>query len=61
MNPVRPGWFYTYVLHCEKTNTFYTGTTSDLERRLDQHNKGQVYYTNRNKRYPNGISRGLTG
>ena len=44
MNPVRP-WFYTYVLKCEKTGTFYTGTTDNLERRLEQHNNCQVYYT----------------
>lgn len=45
MNPVRPHWFYNYVLKCEKTGTFYTGTTNDLKRRLEQHRKGQVYYT----------------
>jgi len=45
MNPVRPNWYYTYVLKCEKTETFYTGTTNNLERRIEQHNKGQVYYT----------------
>ena len=48
MNPVRPVWFYTYVLKCQKTETFYTGTTNDLKQRLEQHKKGQVYYT-RNK------------
>lgn len=45
MNPVRPLWFYTYVLKCERTKTFYTGTTSNLEKRLEQHNAGHVYYT----------------
>ena len=45
MNPVRPIWFYTYVLKCEKTETFYTGTTDNLEKRLEQHNKGKVFYT----------------
>lgn len=48
MNPVRPLWFYTYVLRCEKTKTFYTGTTNNLTKRLDQHNRGEVYST-RNK------------
>ena len=47
MNPVRP-WFYTYVLKCEKTGTFYTGTTDNLERRLKEHKKGGdfrlIYY-----------------
>jgi len=45
MNPVKPLWFYTYVLKCERTGTFYTGATSDLDKRLEQHMKGQVYYT----------------
>jgi len=45
MNPVRPFWIYTYVLKSEKVGTFYTGTTNNLERRLEQHNKGQVYHT----------------
>jgi putative endonuclease len=45
MNPVRPCWFYTYVLKCEKTGTFYTGTTNNLRGRIEQHNKRQVYYT----------------
>ncbi len=44
MIPVRP-WFYTYVLKCGKTNTFYTGTTNNLKRRFEEHAKGQVYYT----------------
>lgn len=45
MNPVRPLWYYTYVLRCEKTKTFYTGATNNLEKRIEQHNKGQVCYT----------------
>ena len=45
MNPVRPLWFYTYVLKSEKTETFYTGTTNNLTKRLDQHNSGEVYST----------------
>ncbi len=31
-------WFL-YILRC-RDNTFYTGITTDLERRLDQHNNG---------------------
>jgi len=45
MNPVRPSYFYTYVLKCEEAGTFYTGTTNNLEQRLERHNKGLVYYT----------------
>ncbi|OGX07923.1 MAG: excinuclease ABC subunit C [Omnitrophica WOR_2 bacterium GWA2_47_8] len=48
MNPVRPLWFYIYVFKSEKTGIFYTGATGNLEERLEQHNKGQVFYT-RNK------------
>ena len=57
MNPVRPfhvkkpstsngaQWFYTYVLVCEKTGTFYTGATGDLRKRLEQHRNGEVFFT----------------
>mgnify|MGYP001611347262 CR=1 FL=1 len=38
-------WFYTYVLMCEKTKTWYTGTTNNLKGRLEQHQNGKVYYT----------------
>ncbi|MBI5145456.1 MAG: GIY-YIG nuclease family protein [Candidatus Omnitrophica bacterium] len=44
MNPVRP-FYYTYILRCEKTDRWYTGTTNNLEKRLEQHNKGEVFYT----------------
>ncbi len=45
MNPVRPTWFYIYYLRCIKTGTCYTGCTSNLKKRLEEHNKGKVYYT----------------
>jgi len=32
MNPVRPDWFYTYVLKSEKDVNPYTGTTSNLKK-----------------------------
>lgn len=44
-SPVRPLWFYTYVLICEKTGTLYTGCTKNLRQRMEQHTKGSVYYT----------------
>ncbi len=44
MNPVRP-FYYTYVLRCEKTGTWYTGTTHNLQRRFEEHNNGKVYST----------------
>ena len=45
MNPVRPLWFYVYVLKVEKAGSLYTGATCNLEKRLEQHNKGLVFYT----------------
>ena len=32
---------FLYILRCE-TNTFYTGVTKDLERRLKMHNAGKA-------------------
>ena len=32
--------YYVYILKCSD-DTLYTGTTSDLKRRIDQHNKGK--------------------
>lgn len=31
--------YYVYILKCSD-DTLYTGITSDLKRRIDQHNKG---------------------
>jgi putative endonuclease len=45
MSPVRPKWFYTYVLKSEKRGNFYTGVTNNLEQRLKQHNSGLVFST----------------
>jgi putative endonuclease len=45
MNPVRPYWFYTYVLKSHKDGEFYTGTTSNLKKRLKEHNSGLVSST----------------
>lgn len=42
MNPVRPYWYYVYVLKSQKYNRLYTG---DLKQRLEQHNKGLVRST----------------
>lgn len=37
--------FYTYVLHSEKDGNLYTGYTSDLNLRFEQHQKGYVEST----------------
>lgn len=38
-------YFYVYVLLSEKDNQFYTGYTSDLKRRLVDHQSGTVNST----------------
>lgn len=37
--------YYTYVLLSKKDGKFYTGYTSNLQARLDSHNKGLVEST----------------
>jgi len=36
---------YVYVLLSQKDSRFYTGSTSDLRRRIQQHNSGNVEST----------------
>ncbi len=36
---------YTYVLQSGKDGKWYTGSTNDLERRLHEHNHGEVEAT----------------
>ena len=38
-------FFYIYILQSEVDHKFYTGYTSNLKLRLEQHNKGQVLST----------------
>jgi len=37
---IRSGKFYVYIIRCVD-NTYYTGQTNDLERRLKQHSEGK--------------------
>ena len=37
--------YYVYVLRSKLDNKFYTGFTSDLEKRFEEHNTGKVYST----------------
>jgi len=37
--------FYTYVLQSQKDGKWYTGSTNDLRKRFNQHNKGKVSST----------------
>lgn len=42
--------FYTYILKNEENNNFYTGYTSDLKRRFEEHCEGKTKSTkNRGK------------
>ena len=36
--------YYVYVIYSEKLNRFYTGTTDDLDKRIEQHNS--AFYPN---------------
>jgi putative endonuclease len=36
--------FVTYILFSAKINKFYTGQTSDLIRRLEEHNRGKTAF-----------------
>lgn len=37
--------YYTYVLRCNKDNSYYVGSTRVIENRLKVHLKGYVRYT----------------
>jgi len=39
--------YYTYILQSEKDDSFYIGTTSDVDRRLIEHNNGFSPYTSK--------------
>jgi putative endonuclease len=41
--------FFVYVLESEVDNSWYIGFTSDLSKRLVEHNNGESYYTKRKK------------
>ncbi len=36
---------YVYIFQCNN-NTYYTGCIGNLKKRIEQHSKGQVHYTN---------------
>jgi len=40
---------YVYILKSLKNATFYIGSTNNLERRLDEHNRGLSKYTSLNR------------
>lgn len=36
---------YVYILQSKKDGSFYKGSTTDLEARINEHNSGNVKYT----------------
>ena len=36
---------YVYLLQSEKDSSYYVGSTSDLKKRLQEHNRGDMKYT----------------
>ena len=43
--------FYTYVLQSRKNGRWYTGFTSDLRKRFNEHNQNLVFSTKRRGPY----------
>ncbi len=41
--------YYVYVLHSQSDHQLYTGFTSDLKRRFQEHNSGKVISTKNRK------------
>ncbi|MDP2649537.1 MAG: GIY-YIG nuclease family protein [bacterium] len=37
--------FFTYILKSEKDESYYMGSTDDIEKRIIRHNKGYSRYT----------------
>jgi putative endonuclease len=37
--------FYVYILYSEKLDKYYVGSTNDLLRRLNDHNRGKTNYS----------------
>ena len=37
--------YYTYILYSEKLCKFYSGHTSNLSKRIEEHNRGKNKYT----------------
>ncbi len=37
--------YYTYILKSQSHGTYYYGSTENLDKRLQEHNKGKVRYT----------------
>jgi len=45
INPALRKWYYVYLLISNKIPYIYIGCTNDLDKRLNEHNGGNVYST----------------
>ena len=43
--------FYTYIIYSPRLNRYYVGSTNNLQRRLDDHNRGKDKYTRQAKEW----------
>ena len=43
--------YYVYILQSIKDKTLYKGSTSDLKKRIKEHNAGKGFYTSQHKPY----------
>ncbi|MBO1224045.1 MAG: GIY-YIG nuclease family protein [Candidatus Scalindua sediminis] len=41
------GWYMVYILKSKKNNKIYIGCTSNIEKRMKEHQTGLCYYTSR--------------
>lgn len=37
--------YYVYIIQSQKDKSHYVGSTADLKKRLQEHNRGEVKYT----------------
>ena len=37
--------YYVYIIQSKKDKSYYTGSTKNLKRRLEEHNQGSVRFT----------------
>ena len=45
VNPTSPNWHYVYLLKGKKDGTTYIGATSNLHKRIKEHEEGKNYAT----------------
>ncbi len=57
---VHPNLYWVYVLQSSKDSRFYTGVTSDLSRRIRDHNSGNVRSTDPTGRVQRAQPRSLS-